>query len=214
MGLCFPVGFIGDAGDDDGEHQQTDADPAYFQSEKMTRLAHQAGDMGATWILPVDADEVFYSPQGRLADVLAASPYDIHFAATFEHVPMEWDDPGEPNPLRRIQHRRPNPKPMMKCLAKYHPTMRIWQGNHQIDHPNFPERLGRGVVEIREFQYRTLEQAARKVRNGRAAYEATNLEQTEGSHWREMGAWDDAQLEAWWKGYCAQDVVLDPAPVR
>lgn len=40
-----------------------DPDPAYRQSEKMTALALRARlDFGAEWIVPFDADEVWYSP--------------------------------------------------------------------------------------------------------------------------------------------------------
>src|SRR5690242_16616279 len=45
-----------------------DPDPAYYQSVKMTELAAQAADAGADWVLPIDADERWYSPHGRIAD--------------------------------------------------------------------------------------------------------------------------------------------------
>ncbi len=187
-----------------------DPEVAYYQSEKVTRLAHLAGDMGADWVIPFDADELWYSPHGTLSAALACAVAPVQRAITFEHVPTD-SDSDDPNPLRRIRHRRPDPKPFMKVAFRYHPSARVWQGNHDVDHPG---PAGQSVLEIREFQYRSLEQTARKVRTGRAAYEATNLAASEGSHWRQMGAWSDGELETWWKDYTSQPVVLDPAPVR
>ena len=46
--------------------------PNIAEWEKMTRLAAIAGvDHGATWVVPFDADEVWYSGFGRLGDLLA-----------------------------------------------------------------------------------------------------------------------------------------------
>lgn len=185
---------------------------AYLQSEKMTTLAHRAAELGADWVVPFDADELLYSPHGRLCDVLTDRIEPVQWVRAFEHVPMEWDDPDEPNPVVRIKHRKPQPKPFMKCVFRYDPHVRIWQGNHQVDHPG--PFGGPGLLELREFQYRTLQHATRKVRNGKAAYDATSMPLSEGSHWREMGAWSDEEIALWWKGYCAQDVILDPAPLR
>lgn len=183
----------------------------YLQSEKMTLLAHQAGRMGADWIVPFDADEMVYSPHGTLKEVLTAAPQPVQWIVAYEHVPQDDDDVNEANPMRRIVHRRPEPKPFMKVAFRYDPSICIWQGNHQVDHPG---ETNRGLLEIREFQYRSLDQTRRKVRNGKVAYEATDLAASEGAHWREMGAMGDDELELWWKAYQAQPVVLDPPPVR
>jgi len=188
-----------------------DLEPGYWQSRKMTALAHMAGEQGADWVIPFDADELVYSPHGTLATVLAAAMAPIQWVVTYEHVPTDDDNETEANPCRRIGHRRAAPKPFMKVAFRYDPSVRIWQGNHQVDRPG---PATRGLLEIREFQYRTLEQMARKVRNGKAAYDATTMAVTEGSHWRQMGAWDDDELERWWKEYRSQPVVFDPAPVR
>src|SRR5262245_51477569 len=51
-----------------------DPDPAYYQSRKMTDLAARAAAAGAEWVIPFDADEVWYSPFGRISDVLHGQP--------------------------------------------------------------------------------------------------------------------------------------------
>ena len=47
-----------------------DPEPAFYQAAKMTSLARRAESYGADWVLPFDADEVWYSDHGRIADVL------------------------------------------------------------------------------------------------------------------------------------------------
>jgi glycosyltransferase involved in cell wall biosynthesis len=85
-----------------------DLDPAYYQSKKMTALAHQAGGMGADFIVPFDADEIWYSPFGLIKDVLASVPQDwfIVSALLYDHVPTSMDDLNEENLVKRIGWRR------------------------------------------------------------------------------------------------------------
>ena len=46
-----------------------DAGP-YNQSDITTDLAREAGTMGADWVVPIDADEFWFAPEGTLKDVL------------------------------------------------------------------------------------------------------------------------------------------------
>lgn len=50
-----------------------DREPAYVQSAKMTRLADLASAAGATWVVPFDADELWFGAEGTLAEALAAA---------------------------------------------------------------------------------------------------------------------------------------------
>jgi len=172
-----------------------DSEPGYYQSKKMTELAHLAGRMGADWIVPVDADEFWYSPHGTVKEVLERSPCDVECAYSFEQY-------GD--------YRSPTAKRLCKVAFRYRPGLMVAQGNHDV--------LGAGtsrgwdLLEIREYQYRTLRQTIRKVRNGKAAYDATDLHPMEGAHWREMGGWTDQELEQWWDEHLAELTVWDPPP--
>lgn len=199
------------AAEDDRLVVVDDSDPAYWQGRKMTALAHLAGDRGAEWVVPFDADELWYSPAGRLAEVLESSGADVLLARVWEHVPTPFDG-GASDPVLRMKRRRPDPKPARKACFRYHPSIRLWEGNHFVDHPG--QVSNEDLIEIREFQYRSLEQATRKVRNGKAALDATTLAASEGSHWRALGGLPDDALSAWWTGHSEGPSVYDPAPLR
>src|ERR1039458_7999838 len=48
---------------------------AYYQSRKMTRLAEQAAEQGAEWVIPFDADDV-WTASDRLGVFLDQQPAD------------------------------------------------------------------------------------------------------------------------------------------
>lgn len=159
-----------------------DQEPAYYQSRKMTELAKLAGDSGADWVIPFDADEVWYSPFGRIADVLAKRPESIATAKLYDHVACGVD-PIESNPLIRIGWRRKEAAPLPKIACRPNRSVTIHQGNHGADY-------GGTVADqliVRHFPYRSVEQFESKVRNGAAAYAATDLPEDIGKHWRDYG---------------------------
>lgn len=185
-----------------------DPDPAYRQADKMNRLVHRAGRMGATWIVPWDADEWWFSPHGRLAEVLTPDIEPVQWVEGYYHVPHP-DDPDDPDPTKRMTHRRQGRDcPQSKVCFRYHPKASIHPGNHNVERPG---SRGLGRVAFREFQYRSYEHFVRKVRNGKAAYDAApDLHPELGIHWRRLGALSDEELEAEWQSYLATPTVYDP----
>jgi hypothetical protein len=177
----------------------TDDEPAYYQADKMTRLAHRAGDMGAEWVIPFDADEAWWLPDLSTVaeDVIAARPY--------VYVPQR-NDPADTNPITRLRWRMPEPEPQAKVCFRYHPDAELHMGQHDVTHPGTRTTGAR----VRHYQYRSLQQVRRKVTNGVGAYNASNLPRLYGTHWRDLEVLDDAGLEEWWDGYLAQDLVFDP----
>lgn len=161
-----------------------DAEVGYYQARAMTELAAIAGDNGADWVIPFDADEVWYSPFGRIADVLTEhTGVAVATAELYDHVPTA-ADPQDGDPVERIGWRRREPTPLAKVAARPRPRVRIHQGNHDADHG---DRLG-GLLVVRHFPYRSAEQMVRKALNGAAAYAATDLPDDIGKHWRDYGA--------------------------
>ena len=194
-----------------------DPEVGYYQSRKMTALAAKAADAGADWVVPFDQDEWWYSPFGRIADVLAELPHaSIAGAQLFDHV-ATGQDPDDPNPITRIQWRRREAADLPKVACRSRPPVTIHQGNHGADHGDRVD----GQLIVRHFPYRSVEQFVSKVRNGAAAYAATDLPEHEGAHWRDYGRILEEQgpdglaeiFRQWfWTPEPTRDLILDPAP--
>lgn len=186
-----------------------DPDPAYLQAKKMTALARLAADHGADWVLPFDADEVWYCPFATIGGTLDSCEADVLSARGWDHIARP-DDPAG-HPFDAIQWRRPDPQPLPKVAFRPHPDAKVAQGNHAVDRPGW---LVSDLLFYRHFQYRSLEQMRAKVRNGAAAYDVTDLPASEGAHWRRLAVLTDDELEAEWLRLSSEpDLVHDPAPI-
>lgn len=162
-----------------------DPDPAYYQSRKMTALADLAADRGAEWIVPFDADELWYG-NDRISTVLAAvgDRCTIANARLFNHFPTAID-PAEADPFKQIIWRQTQPGALPKVAFRWEPGAIVHQGNHGVTLPN--GGLSVDVLELRHFPYRSVDQFVRKARNGADAYRHTDLPQNQGAHWRAYG---------------------------
>lgn len=159
-----------------------DPDPAYFQSHKMSRLAEAAARQGATWIVPFDADEVWFA-EDRISVILAGLPCHTAWASLTNHYATAIDV-YDPDPFRSMVWRWAYPQPLPKVAFRWQEGTVIHQGNHGV---TGPDNFGPTVLGIRHFPYRSAEQFVRKAVNGAAAYKATDLPVTEGAHWRAYG---------------------------
>jgi hypothetical protein len=198
-----------------GAHVIEDPEVAYTQDAKMSGLARMACESRATWVLPFDADEIFYpSDGGTLADFFAKLPpsVDVVEARGWDHIATPVDDAG-PSPFHTITHRREHQQKLPKVAFRACPDPYVHMGNHDVNRRQGPA-VRAGGLSYRHFQYRSLEQYIRKVRNGREAYEASDLHWNYGTHWRIAGAKSDAELAADWLTMCGEeDLIVDPAPV-
>lgn len=188
-----------------------DPEVAYYQSQKMTELAQRALRIGADWVVPFDADEIWYSPHGRIKNVLESCTDAVAQAKIFNHL-------GHPDEgLSPWRQREPLPLPKVACRTG--PQLTIHQGNHGCDYGNNRLVHGtEGLLEIRHFPYRSPEQLIRKTRTGAAAYAATDLPEHVGAHWRQHNLFDDETLRTVYHLHYAagphrSDLILDPAPI-
>lgn len=204
-----------------------DDDPAYRQSAKMTHLAQVAADnLHADWVVPFDADEFWYSPEGRLGTALdsLAPQWLTASAKLFDHIPTGVDDPDEINPVRRITWRRDYAGALPKVACRWREDLVILQGNHAA-HYDGGSTVYPDLVELRHFQYRSAEHMIRKVRNGVAAYRAApELPEEMGKHWRDYAGILESEdgeaklagvFETWFYSAdpVADGLVNDPAPI-
>lgn len=167
----------------------------YYQAEKTTLLARAAARAGAGWVLPFDADEVWRAPGSTLADWLTACDAAVVQAPVYNHLPTEDDAVAVVDPVARLRWRKEAPNRLHKVVFRAHPRARLEQGNHGV------ARRGRRVpgLEVRHYPYRSFEQFVRKVRQGSAAYAATDLPAEMGKHWRGLGGGDDEELAGAWR---------------
>lgn len=193
-----------------------DPEVGYWQSEKMSALAQRAAaEHAADWVVPFDADEVWYSPFGRIADVLAGQDAVVATAALYDHLATS-EDPVEDDPTVRLGWRRRNPTPLPKVACRPLAPVTIHQGNHGADHVG---RTVDGLLVVRHFPYRSASQMIRKARNGAAAYAATDLPDDVGKHWRDYGRLTDEQITEVFHTFFYSErpdrdrgLIYDPAP--
>lgn len=161
-----------------------DPEIGYYQSRKMTGLAGMAADEGAQWIVPFDADEIWYG-EHRLADMLRATHSNVGVvtALLYNHFRTGLDGP-EVNPFQSMIWRQVQPGALPKVAFRYQADCRILQGNHGVEGVYGSSVSG---LEIRHFPYRSWEHFKRKAENGAKAYDATDLPIQEGAHWRGYG---------------------------
>jgi glycosyltransferase involved in cell wall biosynthesis len=187
----------------------------YWQARKMTALAEDAveGFAGA-WVIPFDADEVWR---------------DVHFLAELEdgveairvpgvdYRPTAHDAPGA-HPFVAMQWRERDGSTFRPKVAfRWRPGTTIAQGNHHVERGGERIPAVHHAPTIAHYPIRSLEQFIRKVRNGAAAYEATDLPTGYGAHWRAWGKLTDEELELeyrerfWHADPEADGLLFDPA---
>lgn len=184
-----------------------DGEPGYFQAHKMTALAGVARRHGADWVVPFDADELWFARDESIGSLLRRS------SATRVEAPMHNAFPTPENP--RLSLAGPvrldaSPHFRVKVAARTHPLLWIGMGNHTALRP------GRKVdgLYVLHLPWRTPEQFRQKIRQGAAAYRQARIPGV-GGHWLTQDAKSDAELAAVWRalvyGQAADD--LEWAPV-
>lgn len=184
----------------DGTHEELtragatvtfDKEPGYYQSAKMTKLADFAKEAGATWVVPFDADELWYGLDRLTED----APQNYATADLLNHYETGKDELDLASPFARMAWRRAEvgENSIPKVAVKWVQGMELQMGNHGVKWAN---KLGEPLVlpPLHHFQYRGFDHFRRKVRNGKQAYDASNLPAGYGAHWRELGALGDEEL--------------------
>lgn len=190
--------------------------PAFHQAHKISRLARIAAAGGADWIVPFDADELWCADGGSLVDVLRTSRESVLDAPMFNQVPSNDDDPGQPNPYRRITQRCVEPLVMGKVAFRAHRLAYVADGNHAVQIPGVSLHRRPNVdtpLSIRHVPFRTPDQVARKVHQGTEASSHPGVPETTSIHWRALSTRDVDQIVEYYLRL-DQQLVHDPAPFR
>lgn len=188
-----------------------DNEIGYFQSIKMNKLIYQAASAGATHIIPLDADEFWFTYSGNtLGFDIKNMNVEKTFAKVFDMVPKDNCYQFGDNPLEKILYQEPLIKALPSVAFKFIDGCSIIQGNHDVI-MNGSENSD--ILYIKHYQYRTFEQFKFKLRNGKVVYDATNLPEGFGGHWRSGGSLSDDQLLIQWNSYIGQsDLIFSPSP--
>lgn len=207
-----------------------DPEVGYWQSAKMTSAARMAQNLGAVWVLPFDADELWHAvgSDRTLAEQImlhgdqvagqAAQLYDHRCTALDEG---DWNDASD-DPFTRMAWRHTEPLPLPKVCVRVSELRQIHPGNHGASLRG-QAAWGSGALGVRHFPYRSPAQMIRKVRNGGQAYAATTLPRGTGQHWREMyetlELHGEAGIAQWFADAffferpAESGLVYDPAPI-
>lgn len=200
-----------------------DNEMGYYQSRKMTTLARLAAEKGAHYIIPFDADELWYCMEpGRVADVLRQCNVDVVRIKMWNHFATLSDSEDE-NPFRRMQWRMKERSSFFKVAYRYQSNFVIAQGNHDIlDLDGMPVKSDLMPIGIRHFPYRSVGHFIQKARIGGAAYAATDIAPHQGAHWKRYKRILDndgpkALEEIFYRDFCFPDpqkagMVHDQAP--
>jgi hypothetical protein len=120
---------------------------------------------GAAQVVLLDADEFIRADRQAFRDQLLASPGSV-LLPWVTYVPTAEDDPGEPNPILRIRHRRRHERPQVfkatfpGALAD---RARVGAGNHAIKGLGTGPAVQLDGVSLAHFPVRSREQLTSKV---------------------------------------------------
>lgn len=200
-----------------------DDEVGYYQSRKMTTLVDVGRQMGADWVIPFDADELWFSKLGSLKQTVESIDGDRHpvlGAELYNYFPRSTNKYDE-NPFVRIIDRDREAGPLPKVLVRALDGMFIHQGNHGATAPGAIPHYAPSTLRVAHFPWRSYGQFEKKIRNGYAAYLATDLPEAMGAHWRGYGETLErggsealrAHYEKWFQDP-ELPTVVDPAPYR
>jgi hypothetical protein len=183
-----------------------DAEPGHFHGDKMTHLAHLAARAGADWVIPFDADELWFPRQGApIAAFLRGAAAPIVTAESYEYLPAR-PAAGATIP-ERYRFRWPQAERQGKIAFRTNILANVRIGNHSVNRP------GAHVpgLEIAHFRYRSFDHIAEKVRHGAKAIEEARLGPGLIRRWRELAKLDDDGLRAFLRDLeDTPDLVHDP----
>jgi hypothetical protein len=203
----------------------------FHQADTTTELAREAFLRGATWVLPIDADEFWHVPGGRLDDVLAdASEAGALEVQVVNFVQRREQEALDVRGLLTMTRRVPAPVGAAGDAAelvesgrvafveiRYPPkhvsraciTLRIGQGNHQVSGTDGPVTKSDAIVCLHAPLRAREALAIGKVEQGRRVEEVNHyLRQAwHVRRWRRLA--DEGAIDAEWAANSYRDDSLD-----
>jgi len=171
----------------------------YQFSDIMTELALLAGEKGAEWIVPFDADEFWYAPENVTVSDWLSNQNGFACVSHVYDYSLTDEDVQSKNVIERIGWRTKEPVPLKDIACKYHDSMRISNGSHMV-HYNFNADFFEGLS-VKHYPIRSFEQFQNKTIRAKELFDSTpELAFNEGNHWRErVAALNDERLYDFYK---------------
>ena len=147
----------------------------YEQSAWVTRMARQAAELGADWVINADADEFHWPEAGTLKDVFTAVPerYGVLEMPVSHFVPTS-DGPGAWHERLRLRERHSakasGGASVRNVAHRAHPDVVVHGGNHRISGAPLEALPGWWPVTVLHFPIRSYEQYEHKIAGGGEKY--------------------------------------------
>jgi hypothetical protein len=169
----------------------------YFQSRIVTALARREARLGASWILPLDADEFLAAGSRReLIESLVADSSPIKHFVWQNLVPLNLAgvDVGQENSWNQgsfIRSSRDSSHVKIALSGAYvrkSMMLIIGQGSHRVmEHPGAKPQRGTPAGVLYHLPVRSLAQARRKFANGAQSLRLTvGRDASQGEHWMRL----------------------------
>jgi hypothetical protein len=169
-------------------HIIQDTTLAFDQGKKMTHLANVAFDLGASYVVPFDADELWYSydPKMNLCDLVRSTKADAIGVPLWNHKRTRLDPPI-PNPILSMCYRKvtANAPEFAKVIVRWKPGYALRDGNHSVAYPDGITIAGPAtMIGIRHFPFRSPRQFLKRIKDSMQAYRFTKLNKIDHVHKR------------------------------
>lgn len=163
-----------------------DEELPFYQGRKFTAMAYEVYTAGAEWVIPFDADELFYcfNLVTNIADAIRPIPdHNVLGIPMWNHYCTSRDEVND-NPFKRMVWRHPNQNPLDKTIIRWQPGMEICDGNHLVKYngqtiPGQPCGIG-----IRHFSARSADLFVSKSVTAAIRLSMTDLPVDIGAHVR------------------------------
>lgn len=200
-----------------------DPHTAFYQSKILTDLANDAVEHGAEWVVPADADELFYSedPALSLCDAIRKCSDRVIHVSLLNHYASDRDI-DSPNPFKAHPWRHIDLNPLGKMIVRFEPRMVIDNGNHRISLGGGAIPAVKAGIAVRHFSAIDADRWVRKsIANATALEADPAIDVGIGAHVRMykhhadvLGnqALKDFYMEHFYFRHPTDKLVLDPAP--
>jgi hypothetical protein len=182
-------------------------DEAFYQGQAISLLARSASRCGASWIVPFDADELWFGVDGTIKEELHSCGGDAAVADMYDFLPHP-DVMSSADPYSTMLWRTREPV-IRKVAFRAHLLASVSSGAHLVSQPT---RRVYGHLRVRHYPYLGFQHFAQKGKQRVEARDRTDLPKNISGHLRRLAALDDTELRDEWRRICTEDLVEDPLP--